>query len=269
MSPNDWYTVQQVASGVHAIGEPHYHQQNWSYLICGGERALLFDTGSYYGEIAPIVAGLTDLPLTVIPSHMHYDHLGNVLAFDTVVLPDLPILRDCATDGIMTPTETLFLGKSEDRVPPSFAVAGWLPIGSTIQLGDTALTLLHTPGHSPDSVSLWWPEADLLFAADFLYHGPLYAQVPGARLTDYAETARTLRDTIRDTTRILGAHGNAPSPGAATAPELDRSGLDALLTCLKTLRAAPPELSGKATKELTVSPLNTLIINSEALRGFH
>ena len=61
---SDWYVLRDVAPGITAIGEPRYHQQTWSYLICGSEAALLFDSGSYYGTLPPVIAGLTDLPLT-------------------------------------------------------------------------------------------------------------------------------------------------------------------------------------------------------------
>ncbi|MEB8387614.1 MBL fold metallo-hydrolase [Rhodobacteraceae bacterium KMM 6894] len=263
----DWYKVVDLGNGITAIGEPRYHQQNWSYLICGTDRALLFDTGSYYGDIAPVVAGLTDLPLTVMPSHMHYDHLGNVLAFERIVLPDLPILRDCATGGQITPTEMLFLGRSEDRAAPTFSVAEWLPIGAEIGLGGITLHLLHTPGHSPDSVSLWWAEGRTLFAADYLYHGSLYAQVPGADLLAYRATARILHDLLPADARILGAHGDADDYDTAHLPTLTHPALADLITCLDKIAVSPPTLTdGEA--ELPVTPRVTLIVGADALKGF-
>lgn len=263
----DWYKVVSLAPGVFAIGEPRYEQQNWSYLICGREQALLFDTGSYFGEMSPVVAGLTDLPLTVMPSHMHYDHLGNVQAFERVVLPDLAILRACAAGDIVTPSDDLFLPQSEGRVPPAFRVAEWLEIGAQIDLGGRRLELLHTPGHSPDSVSLWWAEAGVLFAADYLYHGPLFAQVPGASLSAYLGTARDLEAQLPPRAVIFGAHGDAHSPEAAQPPQLDTAHLAALITCLEDIRATPPDMAN-GPHERRVSALNTLITGPDALHGF-
>ncbi|RKF16103.1 MBL fold metallo-hydrolase [Roseovarius spongiae] len=264
---DDWYEIAEIAPGVFAIGEPRYHQQNWSYLIRGAERALLFDTGSFGGDITGVVGRLNDLPLTALPSHMHYDHLGNVEAFDRVALADLPMLRACAADGVVIPTEALFLGARENRAAPRIKVAEWLPVGSVIDLGGAALTLLHTPGHSPDSVALWWAERDMLFAADFLYHGRLFAQTPGASLADYDRTARALRHRIGARIRILGAHGDAARVEAAAPPELDRGHLDALIGALDGIRRASPELSD-GVAELPVTPLNTIVVGADALRGF-
>ena len=262
-----WYAVRPLAPGLTAIGEPRYHQQNWSYLIEGRDRALLFDTGSFMGNIAPVVAGLTEKPLRVLPSHMHYDHLGNIHRFDDICLPDLDVLRACARDGVVTPTDELFLPQSEGRVAPSFAVADWLPIGARIDLGGIELGLVHTPGHSPDSVSLWWTEAQVLLAADFLYHGPLFAQVPGASLSDYLATARDLQGRLGDDTVIFGAHGDADDPETATAPTLGTVHLEALVACLEAIRRAPPDLE-TGTAEVTVSPEITLVLNVAALKGF-
>ena len=259
---DDWYTIATPHPGLTAVGEPRYEQQNWSYLITGTTRALLFDTGSHFGKIAPVVARFTDLPLTVLPSHMHYDHLGNITAFDQIALPDLPVLRDCEDGGHVTPTETLFLGAHENRTAPRFAVSDWLTIGSAIELGGVTLTLLHTPGHSPDSVSLWWAQADILLAADFLYRGGLYAQTPGASLPDYLATTQSLLPHIGPDTRIFGAHGDADDPVQAAPPLLAHTDLAALETSLCRLRDAPPK--DEAEHEWPVSDAVSLITGAEA-----
>jgi glyoxylase-like metal-dependent hydrolase (beta-lactamase superfamily II) len=56
-------------------------------------------------------------------------------------------------------------------------VSEWLALGHVIDLGGTRLEIMHTPGHSPDSVLLLAIDANILFAADFIYPGPLYVQV--------------------------------------------------------------------------------------------
>jgi len=255
-----WYLVEDLDPRTFAIGEPNYEQQNWTYLLVGSERSLLFDTGSYLGDITGVVARRTKGALTVLPSHMHYDHLGNVMRYSPVVLPDLPCLRACAEGNQVTPPEWLFLGAHEDRTAPSFEVSEWLALDSWIDLGDRQVQLLHTPGHSPDSVSLWEPARDRLLAADYLYRGPLYAQTPGASLEDYLATARRLSGIVGPATAIFGAHANAP-----TAPQLARADLDALVRRLEELQAAPPALTGEATITYDVSPAMSLILGAVAL----
>ena len=265
---DDWYHVEQLDEQTFAIGEPRYHQQNWSYLLIGGDRSLLFDTGSYFGDITAVVERRRHGALTALPSHMHYDHLGNVTRFSHVALADLAILRACASGGRMTPESQLFLGKSEDRTPPTFDVAEWLAIDEWIDLGGRRLQLRHTPGHSPDSASLWEPDRNRLFAADFLYCGALYAQTPGASLADYLATSRGLRSLINDDTAIFGAHGDARPGDPPIPPRLTGSDLGALISCLEMLRRQPPVLEPGQTQAIDVSPRMHLIIGSESLNTF-
>ena len=72
---DDYYSIERLDETTWAIGEPRYAQQNVSYLIVGRERAVVFDAGPGLRELAPVVAGLTELPITFVPSHLHYDYL--------------------------------------------------------------------------------------------------------------------------------------------------------------------------------------------------
>ena len=47
-----------------------------SYRILGEMRALLFDTGIGVSDIVSLVAALTDLPVSVLNSHIHCDYVG-------------------------------------------------------------------------------------------------------------------------------------------------------------------------------------------------
>ena len=73
---DDWFAIEEAAPGVIAIGEPRFHQINWNYLILGTKRAVLFDTGPGVRDISKVVRALTTLPVTAMPSHMHFDHTG-------------------------------------------------------------------------------------------------------------------------------------------------------------------------------------------------
>jgi hydroxyacylglutathione hydrolase len=264
----DWYRVEALGKNIFAIGEPLYAQQNWSYLFVGETRALLFDTGSYHGDITPVVQRRVSGPLTVLPSHMHYDHLGNVTRFDHVVVADLEIMRACATDDRLTPSDVLFLGESENRTPPEFLVREWIEMDSEIDLGRLRLRVVHTPGHSPDSISLWFAEQNLLFTADFLYPGSLYGQTPGTNLAAYLATAKRLRGIIYNDTTIYAAHGNAGPEDAHTAPKLDAGQITALISCLETIPANPPEFGGSNVCSIPVSTEMELLVSPDALKGF-
>lgn len=263
---DDWYAVQKIDERTFAIGEPLYHQQNWSYLLLGDDKSLLFDTGSFRRDITGVIDRLVPRRLTTLPSHMHYDHLGNIARFDTIAVADLAILRDCVIDGLLTPSDSLFLPKSENNVAPSFAVDEWLDIDSEIDLGGRALTVVHTPGHSPDSISLIEAGGRRMYAADFIYPGDLYAQVPGASLPDYLQTCETLLKGLDPRVQIYCAHGNKLESEEHSAPLLHHNDLKDLSAGLIGIKQDLS--SGKSresfTGEVRLSENLALQINDDA-----
>jgi glyoxylase-like metal-dependent hydrolase (beta-lactamase superfamily II) len=52
---------------------------------------------------------LTDEPVTVLLSHLHFDHSGNFHRFDDTALADLPILGACQRDGLFHAPEDMYL----------------------------------------------------------------------------------------------------------------------------------------------------------------
>jgi hydroxyacylglutathione hydrolase len=197
---------------------------------------LLFDTGPGVRDISRVVRALTTLPVTALPSHMHFDHTGGLAKFRNIAVADLPILRECEIDGWLLPTDALYVGAWEGMTWTPVKLNAWLPIGSTINLGDRVLELLHTPGHSPDSVSLLDRAANILFAADFVYPGKLYAQIRGADLKSYLETADALLHELRGDTTILSAHGKPDRNRLHRAPRLSRQDVADLVESLAKLR---------------------------------
>jgi len=116
---DDYFTLQEVAPRTFAIGEPRYHQQNYSYLIVGENRALLFDAGPGIRDIRQVAEALTDKPIVFLPSHFHYDHVGNDVTFDEIAVVDLPYVRDRADGSQLTFTRAEHLGYFEGMTTPT------------------------------------------------------------------------------------------------------------------------------------------------------
>ncbi|NNL84477.1 MAG: MBL fold metallo-hydrolase, partial [Myxococcales bacterium] len=184
---DDYYIVQALDAKTFAIGEPRYLQQNFNYLIIGTERALLFDAGSGYRDIRPVVEALTDKPVTFLPSHFHFDHVGNRVEFERVAVIDLPHLRDRAPNNELQLTWEEHLGSLEGYDPPTLKIDEWLEAGSLLELGDRSLRVIFSPGHTDDSVSLLDAARGYLFSGDFMYPGPLFAFLPNSNMGDYLQ----------------------------------------------------------------------------------
>ena len=91
---NDWFWVYKLENDVFAIYEPHQWQEVISYLILGREKALLFDTGNGIGKISTVVNELTSLPVFVLNSHTHFDHIGGNAEFSDILAMDTDYTRN-------------------------------------------------------------------------------------------------------------------------------------------------------------------------------
>ncbi len=203
---DDYWAVQRIDEDTFAIGEPRYYQQNYAYLILGRERALLFDSGTGTRDIRPVVAALTQLPVTVMASHLHFDHLAGIAAFASVAMIDLPETRADVADGVFTPRRYEYLGMVDHLHTPSVRVTQWIAPDGIIELGGRQLTVLQTPGHTPNSVSLFDATHRQLFAGDFIYPTTLYAFLPGASRSAYRVTTQRLLSILPADTRLWTAH---------------------------------------------------------------
>ena len=229
---DDYFLVHQIDELTYAIGEPRYHQQNFSYLLTGTDRAILFDAGPGYRDIRAVAELLTALPITFIPSHFHFDHIGNQVTFDHVGVVDLPYLRDRAPDNVLTPTWGEHLGAGEGVMAVALQVDEWLPVDSTIDLGGRQLRVVHTPGHTTDSISLYDSHKQMLFSGDYLYPGPLYAFLPNSNLGEYLQATRNLLQAMPEALVVYGAHRDK-APGVPALAKSDLADLERALLAIK------------------------------------
>jgi hydroxyacylglutathione hydrolase len=233
---DDYFAVEDLGDGTFAIGEPRYYQQNYSYLIIGATRALLFDAGSGTRDISGVVGHLTKLPVTVMVSHLHFDHLGGIAPFEHVAMIDLPETRVDVSGSSFRAKRYEYMGLVDGRAAPSIRVGEWLKAGSIIDLGGRSLRVLSTPGHTPTSVALFDVQNKRLFIGDFIYPTTLYAFLPGASLSDYQATAKMLIQMLPADTVLWTAHCCRKNEGAS-APWLsmtDLGDLDVALTAVRT-----------------------------------
>jgi len=254
---DEYFAVEELGNGTFAIGEPRYYQQNYSYLIVGETRAILFDSGSGTRDISGVVANLTKLPITVIVSHLHYDHLGGVGPFGHVAMIDMPETRADMAGALFQPGRYEYMGFYDGRVAPSFRVGEWLAPDAVIDLGGRSLQVLSTPGHTPSSVALFDATNRRLFIGDFIYPTTLYAFLPGASLSAYQATVKMLFRMLPADTVLWTAHCCRKNEGVS-APWLSMRDLRDLDTTLSAVRAGQAKGAGFYPRVFRVNDEMTL-----------
>ncbi|MEN8374071.1 MAG: MBL fold metallo-hydrolase [Gemmatimonadota bacterium] len=225
-SGHAWFEVYDVGADVFALYEPNQFQEVISYLIVGQSRALLYDTGMGIASIRDVVSRLTELPVVVLNSHTHADHVGGNAEFDHVFgldtdftrasaagLPNEVVAGQVAPDALCAPLPG-DLEPDEYRIRP-FQVTETLVAGETVDLGGRSLEVLAAPGHTPDAILLHDPESGLLFTGDSYYPGPIYLFSPETDWDAYRRSMTAAAALVPDLVRLHPGHNVAVSdPGA-------------------------------------------------------
>lgn len=240
---DDYYAVERLDDRTYAIGEPRYYQGNYSYLILGERRAILFDSGPGLHDIKPVVEALTNLPVTVAASHLHFDHVGNMDRFKRVAMLDLPELRDnLGEDGVFRFGRYEHLGFVDGIKPPVVRVTDWWEPGQKIELGGRTIEVLNTPGHTPYDVMLHDEENDQLFTGDLIYPTTLLALLPGSSRGAYLDSVTNLLHRIDPGTELFTGH--AAFTQTPKTPRLSVSDLSDLKKTLNGVREGDREAEG-------------------------
>ena len=216
---DSWFRVRAVDPGVWLIEEPFHAEQVKSYLIAGNDRAILLDTGMGVADIRVVAESLTTLPLSVVNSHAHWDHIGgNHLFAEIAIHPaEAADLEDGAPNTVLRPwfqpaylTGPLPEGVTAETIaiPPSRATH-LLADGETIDLGGRTLEVIHGPGHSPGGISLLDRANGLLFSTDVAYAGALYVY-GRADLPVYLHSLERLASFAPDLRMVLPCHNESP-----------------------------------------------------------
>ncbi|MBA3044185.1 MBL fold metallo-hydrolase [archaeon] len=153
---------------VHNVGGFGYDSN--VYLIkCS--KPILVDTGTgqgiYFKKMIENIEKLCSLKSikTIVLTHMHFDHTGGTGKLQKLTDASLFIHEDDASHvriGDNVVTGARMFGGSMERLSVS-------NIGSVVNGGNITLKVIHTPGHSPGSVSLYEPKSKSLFSGDTVF----------------------------------------------------------------------------------------------------
>jgi glyoxylase-like metal-dependent hydrolase (beta-lactamase superfamily II) len=221
-APGDWYSIRRIDSGVSHILERHVAP--WMrcnmWLVHGRERDLLLDSGMGLRPLRDEIAALRERPVNLVCTHCHFDHMGAAHEFETrlghkseaqdYAAPDLA--RSCAKAWIGSelltalPHEGYELSRFTLTPAP---LTGHLDEGDVIDLGDRVFQVLHLPGHSPGSISLYEKATATLFSGDVIYDGMLIDNAWHSDAEAYRHSLARLKELPVDTVHA----GHEPSFG--------------------------------------------------------
>lgn len=219
------------------------YEKPFLFLMLGKDRAMLVDTGAGPVDTAVFMRRLTKLPLLVVHTHGHGDHIAGDKGF--AGLPDVTLIPAAV-----------------DAEQKAFGIANWPDQPGSIDLGDRVIDVLAIPGHHAAHVAYYDRKTGILLTGDHLYPGRLYvADFPAyvastRRLVEFTEShpvAHILGNHIEQTSTpyIDYPIGTKYQPNEHTF-ELGRANLLELMSALEALHGTPAKVF---LRDLTIFPV--------------
>jgi glyoxylase-like metal-dependent hydrolase (beta-lactamase superfamily II) len=181
------------------------------YLVYCEEtlECAVVDPGADPEKIIHKISELGLKPVILINTHGHVDHVG--ANKDIKKKYDIPLcihsLDNKMLDNILASAMGLFLGAKKSPKPDRY-----LEEGETIPIGHFFLKVIHTPGHSPGSISL--SGDGFLLSGDLLFCGGVgRTDLPGGSWSVLEDSIRNRIFNFPDDTVVLPGHGPATSVG--------------------------------------------------------
>jgi glyoxylase-like metal-dependent hydrolase (beta-lactamase superfamily II) len=220
-----WFQVYGIRPNVFALYEPYHWEETISYLVIGTKHSLLIDTGMGIGNIRQVIDALipSRTSLKIINTHTHHDHIGDNWQFQGNILGVRSAFAECNARGSIDEAQNELqpemiwetylpeeFNRQTYRIHP-FEIDEYVQEGDRIELGNNhELRVIATPGHSPDSISLFDEKQRLLFAGDAFYQGPILLYRPETNLEDYYRSLEKLSQLCEKVDLVLPGH-NVPN----------------------------------------------------------
>jgi hydroxyacylglutathione hydrolase len=168
-------------------------------------EALVVDPGEDVSKILEILRRHNLTVKAIVITHAHIDHIGGAQKLKAVT--GAPVYMNPADHELqkMMDVQASWLGVP---TPEAVEIDCAANEGTRLMLGTGDFHVLHTPGHTPGSISLWIPSEQKLIAGDTLFRDSIgRTDLPGG---DSRQILRSIHDKLLpldDRTIVIPGHG--------------------------------------------------------------
>lgn len=139
------------------------------YIVSKNEECIIFDPGAQPEKIEQYITENNLTPTAILLTHAHFDHIGAVDELRNKYQIDV-YLHEEESDWLEKPElnrSVLFFGEAgavQTKKPDHLIDVG------TWEIGSFSFEVVHTPGHSPGSVSYIFHDNEFVISGDTLFH---------------------------------------------------------------------------------------------------
>ncbi len=185
-----------------------FAENTYFYIDDHSKAGFLIDPGAQAGDIYDTIVRNGWLIEKILLTHGHFDHMGAAeLLREKLVAPIYIYPSDA--QYLTDPYLNLSGNYGRPILVPHYEE---LYDGEEIRLKHNSgfyLKVIHTPGHTPGSVTFYSPEERVAFVGDTLYqHGPGLTDFPGGNRRELEESIVNKILTLPDDTLLLSGHSS-------------------------------------------------------------
>lgn len=182
-------------------------QTNCYILWNESRESLIIDPGAEPEKVNNFLHEHGLNPMAILLTHAHLDHIGAV-----DVLREqwgIPVyVHDLEQDWLVDPEKNgsaHFPGFEEIRLKPADQL---VKTEGELSIGTFFFSILETPGHSPGSLSFYFPKQSVVFSGDALFFGSIgRTDLLGGDFDTLLSSIKTKLLTLPDETKVCPGHG--------------------------------------------------------------
>jgi len=168
-------------------------------------EAMVIDPGDDIDQITAILDRHQLTVKMIIITHAHIDHIGG--AQKLRALTGAPVYMN-ENDSFLADNLAMQAAWLGIETPQNPGIDTPAREGDVLRAGAIEAQVIHTPGHTPGSISLFIPAGNKLIAGDTLFKGSIgRTDLPGG---DFRTIMMSIRDklyTLPETTIVIPGHG--------------------------------------------------------------
>ncbi len=180
-------------------------------------EAIVIDPGDNIPQILAILTKHALKVKDIIITHAHIDHIGGAAKLKAATGAPVHMNANDAPLYADIDTQAAWLGMDQ---PERTEIDVNAQDGQTLKLAGTDFHILHTPGHTQGSLSVWIPEENKLIAGDTLFRDSIgRTDLPGGNTRQILQSIHDKLLLLPETAVVVCGHG----PNTTIGREKDRN----------------------------------------------